>query len=124
MKMSNNDNSLNTNNDSDNEKYDCQISSIPQEHLTMFQNITHFSYNLKKMHRDQLLNFLEKKNLCTDGNLVIMRNRLLTHFKMQALIQAKICDNESSYIPYFVIIDIEATCEEDNPPDHKYVVIL
>lgn len=119
--MSNKARQSNANIDSDSEEFDCDMRRIPAEHLPMFQRLASVNGKINRMKRRQLIDTMNKKNLNSDGDMEVLKKRLKNHYRMQALIKAKICDSEATYFPYFVVIDIEATCTEDNPPDYKYV---
>lgn len=110
--------------DSDCEEFDCDTRRIPPEHLPTFQRLAKINGKINRMKKRQLLDTMNRKNLNIDGEIEILKKRLKNHYKMQALIKAKICESESTYFPYFVVIDIEATCTERNPPDYKYVEIF
>lgn len=110
-----------TNVDSDNEEFDCEKRRIPPEHLPLFQRLASVNGKINRMKRRQLIDTLKRKNLNVDGEIEVLKKRLKNHYRMQALIKAKICESEATYFPYFVVIDIEATCTEQNPPDYKYV---
>lgn len=107
--------------DSDSEEFDCDIRRIPPEHLPLFKRLASTNGKINRMHRGQLINSMQKKKLNIDGEIDVLKKRLKNYYRMQALIKAKICESESTYFPYFVVIDIEATCTENNPPDYKYV---
>lgn len=121
--MSNMAKQLNTDVDSDNELFDCDLRRIPPEHLPLFQRLALVNGKVNRMKRRKLLETMVKKKLNTDGELEVLRKRLKNHYRMQALIKAKICNSEFTYFPYYVVIDIEATCTENNPSDYKYVNI-
>lgn len=106
--------------DSDSEEFDCDARRIPPEHLPLFQRLASINGKINRMKRRQLIDTMNKKKLNVDGDIDVLKKRLKNHYRMQALIKAKICESESTYFPYFVVIDIEATCYEDNPPDFKY----
>lgn len=110
--------------DSDNEEFDCDMRRIPPEHLPTFQRLASLNGKINRMTKRKLLDTLNRKNLSVDGEIEVLKKRLKNHYRMQALIKAKICESESTYFPFFVIIDIEATCTESNPPDYKYVRTL
>ncbi|XP_025416670.1 3'-5' exoribonuclease 1 [Sipha flava] len=112
-----------TNVDSDNEEFDCDKRRIPPEHLPMFQRLASVNGKINRMKKRQLIDTMKKKKLNVDGDIEVLRKRLKNHYRMQALIKAKICETETTYFPYFVIIDIEATCTENNPPDYKFEII-
>lgn len=120
VKMSNMTRQSVSNVDSDNEEFDCDNRRIPPEHLPMFQRLASVNGKINRMKRRQLIDTMKKKKLNVDGEIEVLRKRLKNHYRMQALIKAKICETETTYFPYFVIIDIEATCTENNPPDYKY----
>jgi len=107
--------------DSDNEEFDCDIRRIPLEHLAMFQRLASVNGKINRMKRRQLIDSMKKKKLNVEGEMDVLKKRLKNHYRMQALIKAKICESETTYFPFFVVIDIEATCTENNPPDFKYV---
>lgn len=107
--------------DSDSEEFDCDMRRIPPEHLPLFQRLASINGKINRMKRRKLIDTMNKKNLNTEGEIDVLKKRLKNHYRMQALIKAKICESEATYFPYFVVIDIEATCTENNPPDYKYV---
>lgn len=107
--------------DSDNEEFDCDLRRIPSEHLPLFQHLASINGKINRMKRRQLIDTMNKKKLNVNGELEVLKKRLKNHYRMKTLIKAKICESEFTYFPYYVVIDIEATCTEDNPPDYKYV---
>lgn len=107
--------------DSDNEEFDCQVHSLSPEHLSMFRKVTRENGRINQLTRRQLIDKLSEKNLKKEGEIDILRKRLKNHYKMEALFKAKLCDSTATCFPYFVVIDIEATCTEKNPSDYKYV---
>lgn len=109
--------------DSDNEEFDCDMRRIPPEHLPLFQRLATVNGKINRMKISQLIDTMKKKKLNVDGEMEVLRKRLKNHYRMQALIKSKICESETTYFPYFVVIDIEATCTETNPSDYKYVLI-
>jgi len=119
--MSNSDGHMIDHVDSDSEEFDCDKRRIPLEHLPMFQRLASVNGKINRMKRRQLIDTMNNKKLSTDGEIDVLKKRLKNHYRMQALIKAKICESESTYFPYFVVIDIEATCTENNPADYKYV---
>lgn len=119
--MSNKARGSGTSIDFDSEEFDCDARRIPPEHLPMFQRLASVNGKINRMKRRQLVDTMHRKKLNTDGEIDVLRKRLKNHYRMQALIKAKICESENTYFPYFVVIDIEATCTENNPPDFKYV---
>jgi len=122
--MSNKAKQLNRTIDSDDEEFDCDVRRIPPEHLPMFQRLASVNGKINRMKMCQLVETMNRKKLNVDGEIDVLKKRLKNHYRMQALIKAKICESEVTYFPYFVVIDIEATCIEDNPPDYKYVYTL
>lgn len=121
--MSNKTRKSDTTVDSDNEEFDCDMRRIPPEHLPLFQRLAAVNGKINRMKTQQLIDTMTKKKLNVDGEMEVLRKRLKNHYRMQALIKAKICESETTYFPYFVVIDIEATCTENNPSDYKYVNI-
>lgn len=119
--MSNMTKQLDTDMDSDNEEFDCDLRRIPSEHLPLFQRLASMNGKINRMKKRQLIDIMNKKKLNVNGELEVLKKRLKNHYRMKALIKAKICESEFTYFPYYVVIDIEATCTEDNPPDYKYV---
>lgn len=124
MKMSNKTKQLDRTIDSDNEEFECDVRRIPPEHLPMFQRLASVNGKINRMKRQQLMNTMNRKKLNVDGDIDVLKKRLKNYYRMQALNKAKICESEVTYFPYFVIIDIEATCTENNPPDYKYINTL
>lgn len=120
LKMSNTTKQMVTNVDSDNEEFDCDMRRIPPEHLPVFKRLASLNGKINRMKKRQLVGLMTNKNLNVDGEIDVLRKRLKNYYRMQALIKAKICETETTYFPYFVVIDIEATCTESNPPDYKY----
>lgn len=122
--MSNPVGQLDTSTNSDDEEFDCDVRRIPPEHLPMFRRLASKNGQINRMKKHQLMNTMNRKNLNADGEIDVLRKRLKNHYRMKALIKAKVCESESTFFPYFVVIDIEATCTENNPPDFKYVRTL
>ncbi|VVC37331.1 Ribonuclease H-like domain,Exonuclease, RNase T/DNA polymerase III [Cinara cedri] len=121
--MANDDLLLDPSIDTDNEEFDCHLGKIPKEHLAVFQRLAKTNGKVNRMKKNQLIVNMKKKELSTEGELDMLRKRLKNYYKRKALVKAKICDAESNYFAYFVIIDIEATCTKDNPQDYKFEII-
>lgn len=113
---------MSSNTDSDGEEFDCDMRKIPPEHLPMFKRLASVNGRINRMKRRQLVDVMNRKKLSVDGEMEVLKKRLKNHYRMQALIKAKICESDKTYFPYFVVIDIEATCTENNPSDYKYVI--
>lgn len=122
--MSNSDSQLDVSVDTDNEEFDCNAGKIPREHLAAFQRLAKMNGKINRMKRQQLKATLESKQLSSEGEMDVMKKRLKNFYRRKALIKAKICDTDSNYFSYLVIIDIEATCTKDNPPDYQYVRVV
>ena len=54
----------------------------------------------------------------------VMKKRLKSHYKKQKLM-ASVADGgpTDTYYDYICVVDYEATCEEDNPPEFQHEII-
>lgn len=50
-----------------------------------------------------------------------MKKRLKSHYKKQKLMQS--AAEADTYYDYICVVDFEATCEEDNPPNFLHEII-
>jgi hypothetical protein len=60
---------------------------------------------------------LKMLKLSTEGTGDVLKTRLKNYYKNQKLTSANLVTG-SKHIPYYVIVDFEATCEEINASDY------
>lgn len=54
----------------------------------------------------------------------VLRKRLKSYYKRQKLMHSTAADgNSHAYFDYICVVDFEATCEENNPPDYLHEII-
>ncbi|XP_078252097.1 3'-5' exoribonuclease 1 isoform X3 [Rhinoraja longicauda] len=77
------------------------------------------------MTRDELRTKLAELHLETRGVKDVLRKRLKNFYKKQKLTQTLQIKSECSdmYYDYICVIDFEATCEENNPPEYLHEII-
>ncbi|XP_060951088.1 3'-5' exoribonuclease 1 isoform X2 [Limanda limanda] len=76
------------------------------------------------MSKDDLRIKLSELKLDTRGVKDVMKKRLKSHYKKQKLLQSTSEGGATdTYYDYICVVDFEATCEEDNPPDFLHEII-
>jgi 3'-5' exoribonuclease 1 len=69
------------------------------------------------MSKAAIVSRLKQLKLSTEGNGEVLKRRLKNYYKKEKLNSANL-PTASKLLPYYVIIDFEATCEEVNAPDY------
>ncbi|KAM4614624.1 3'-5' exoribonuclease 1 isoform 1-T1 [Polymixia lowei] len=79
---------------------------------------------INRMTKDELRTKLAELKLDTRGVKDVMKKRLKSHYKKQKLMQSVAAGaSTDTYYDYICVVDFEATCEEDNPPDFLHEII-
>lgn len=102
------------------------VSSIPLTECPLsdaiFKELSVINGQINGLKRKELVTKLKKYNLNHKGHISVLRKRLKNHFKIKKLTKAKLMEIQNLQ-PYYVVIDFEATCQENNPVDFKYEII-
>jgi 3'-5' exoribonuclease 1 len=69
------------------------------------------------MSKAAIVSRLKQLKLSTEGNCDVLKKRLKNYYKKQKLNSANLLA-ASKLLPYYVIVDFEATCEEVNALDY------
>ncbi|KAI5746387.1 hypothetical protein M8J77_003053 [Diaphorina citri] len=103
-----------------------EVASIPLTDCPftdlIFKELSVINGQINAMKRKDLVNKLKKYHLNHKGDIMVLRKRLKNHFKVTKLTKAKLMEKQNLQ-PYYVVIDFEATCQENNPVDYKYEII-
>lgn len=80
---------------------------------------------INRMKREKLLEVLDSVGLSKSGSKEILQKRLKTYCKKQHLLESNVQEEPKKvfHIDYYVVIDVEATCEEVNPPGYQHEII-
>lgn len=79
---------------------------------------------INRMNRDELRAKCAELTLDTRGVKDVLRKRLKSYYKKQILMHSAAAnENTDSYFDYICVVDFEATCEENNPPDYLHEII-
>ncbi|KAL0965696.1 hypothetical protein UPYG_G00284560 [Umbra pygmaea] len=92
----------------------------------VYKEIALANGHINRMNRDELRSKLAELKLDTRGVKDVMKKRLKNYYKKQklSLMQSVIEDGAVySYYDYICVVDFEATCEQDNPPDFTHEII-
>lgn len=90
----------------------------------VYKEIALANGHINRMNQDQLRSKLAELKLDTRGVKDVMKKRLKSHFKKLKLMQA-VAEGGSTdtYYDYICVVDFEATCEENNPPEFTHEII-
>ncbi|XP_055488660.1 3'-5' exoribonuclease 1 isoform X1 [Leucoraja erinacea] len=91
----------------------------------VYKEIAVTNGHINRMTRDELRTKLAELHLETRGVKDVLRKRLKNFYKKQKLTQTLQIKSECSdmYYDYICVIDFEATCEENNPPEYLHEII-
>ncbi|RXN26959.1 3 -5 exoribonuclease 1 [Labeo rohita] len=79
---------------------------------------------INRMNRDELRAKCAELKLDTRGVKDVLRKRLKSYYKRQKLMLSSAANGNSDvYFDYICVVDFEATCEENNPPDYLHEII-
>ncbi|KAG8229580.1 hypothetical protein J437_LFUL010172 [Ladona fulva] len=77
---------------------------------------------IKSMKRNALIEELKKLKLNSAGSYSVLSRRLRNHYRRKKLLEAGI-PLKKEILPFYVIVDFEATCEEVNTPNYPHEII-
>ncbi|XP_041636409.1 3'-5' exoribonuclease 1 [Cheilinus undulatus] len=90
----------------------------------VYKEIALANGQINRMSKDELRKKLADLQLDTRGVKDVMKKRLKSHYKKQKLMQSAAEGGPTdTYYDYICVVDFEATCEEDNPPDFHHEII-
>ncbi|XP_047194611.1 3'-5' exoribonuclease 1 [Hippoglossus stenolepis] len=90
----------------------------------VYKEIAVANGHINRMSKDELRIKLSELKLDTRGVKDVMKKRLKSHYKKQKLLQSTTEGGPTdTYYDYICVVDFEATCEEDNPPDFLHEII-
>lgn len=99
-----------------------QVDSIPLTNCpfsdAIFKELSIINGQINGMKRKDLVSKLRKYHLNHKGDIMVLRKRLKNHYKVTKLTKAKLMEKHNLQ-PFYVIIDFEATCQENNPVDFR-----
>lgn len=79
---------------------------------------------INRMNRDELRAKCVELKLDTRGVKDVLKKRLKSYYKRQKLLHSAAANGKSdAYFDYICVVDFEATCEENNPPDYFHEII-
>ncbi|XP_056133485.1 3'-5' exoribonuclease 1 [Lampris incognitus] len=90
----------------------------------VYKEIALANGHINRMTKDELRAKLAELKLDTRGVKDVMKKRLKSHYKKQKLMQSVAAEGATdTYYDYICVVDFEATCEEDNPPNFLHEII-
>ncbi|KAK2882901.1 3'-5' exoribonuclease 1 [Channa argus] len=90
----------------------------------VYKEISLANGHINRMSKEELRFKLAELKLDTRGVKDVMKKRLKSHYKKQKLMQSAAEGGPTdTYYDYICVVDFEATCEEDNPPDYLHEII-
>uniref|UniRef100_A0A3Q2NT24 3'-5' exoribonuclease 1 n=1 Tax=Fundulus heteroclitus TaxID=8078 RepID=A0A3Q2NT24_FUNHE len=90
----------------------------------VYKEIALANGHINRMSKDELRVKLAELKLDTRGVKDVMKKRLKNHYKKQKLLQSAAEGGPTdTYYDFICVVDFEATCEEDNPPDFLHEII-
>ncbi|KAJ8339120.1 hypothetical protein SKAU_G00359060 [Synaphobranchus kaupii] len=90
----------------------------------VYKEIAVANGHINRMNKDELRAKLAELKLDTRGVKDVLKKRLKSHYKKQKLMQAVVEGGPTdTYYDYICVVDFEATCEENNPPDFLHEII-
>ncbi|XP_077399628.1 3'-5' exoribonuclease 1 isoform X1 [Vanacampus margaritifer] len=88
----------------------------------VYKEIALANGHINRMSKEELRIKLSQLKLDTRGVKDVMKKRLKSHYGKQKLTAAD-CGPGDVFYDYICVVDFEATCEEDNPPDFLHEII-
>ncbi|XP_010875559.3 3'-5' exoribonuclease 1 [Esox lucius] len=92
----------------------------------VYKEIALANGHINRMNKDELRSKLAELELDTRGVKDVMKKRLKNYYKKQklSLVQSvKEGGAMDTYYDYICVVDFEATCEQDNPPEFTHEII-
>ncbi|XP_016136468.1 3'-5' exoribonuclease 1-like isoform X2 [Sinocyclocheilus grahami] len=90
----------------------------------VYKEIAVANGTINRMNRDQLCAKCAELKLDTRGVKDVLKKRLKSYYKRQNLMHSAAANgNIDVYFDYICVVDYEATCEENNPPDYLHEII-
>ncbi|CAL8323367.1 unnamed protein product [Lota lota] len=91
----------------------------------VYKEIALANGHINRMTKDELRVKLSELKLDTRGVKDVMKKRLKSHYKKQKLLESVASGGGATdtYYDYICVVDFEATCEEDNPPEFQHEII-
>lgn len=84
----------------------------------ILKDLVKINGKINKMNTQELIRKLRHYRLDTGGTDEVRRKRLKNNYRKIKLASADLYVS-NRLLPYYVIVDFEATCEEVNPADYK-----
>ncbi|KAI7796242.1 3'-5' exoribonuclease 1 [Triplophysa rosa] len=89
----------------------------------VYKEIAVANGTINRMTREELRAKCAELKLDTRGVKDVLRKRLKSYYKKQKLMHSAAGGNSDLYYDYICVVDFEATCEENNPPDYHHEII-
>ncbi|KAK9955284.1 hypothetical protein ABG768_015166 [Culter alburnus] len=90
----------------------------------VYKEIAIANGTINRMNKNELLAKCAELKLDTRGVKDVLKKRLKNYYKKQKLMHsAGAKGNSDVYFDYICVVDFEATCEENNPPDYLHEII-
>ncbi|XP_018604292.1 3'-5' exoribonuclease 1 [Scleropages formosus] len=89
----------------------------------VYKEIALANGHINRMTRDELRGKLAELKLDTRGVKDVLKKRLKSYYKKQKLLHSAESGETDTYYDYICVVDFEATCEENNPPDFLHEII-
>ncbi|MFT7815330.1 3'-5' exoribonuclease 1 [Arapaima gigas] len=90
----------------------------------VYKEIALANGHINRMTKDELRSKLSELKLDTRGVKDVLKKRLKTYYKKQKLLHSAVASGATdTYYDYICVVDFEATCEENNPPNFLHEII-
>ncbi|ROL47527.1 3'-5' exoribonuclease 1 [Anabarilius grahami] len=90
----------------------------------VYKEIAIANGTINRMNKNELLAKCVELKLDTRGVKDVLKKRLKNYYKKQKLMHSPGAKGNSDvYFDYICVVDFEATCEENNPPDYLHEII-
>lgn len=88
----------------------------------IYKELSRINGRINQMSKAAVISKLKQLKLNTEGTCDVLKKRLKIHYKKQKLSNAHMLA-AANLLPFYVIVDFEATCQEVNGPDYPHEII-
>ncbi|XP_021935940.1 3'-5' exoribonuclease 1-like isoform X3 [Zootermopsis nevadensis] len=89
---------------------------------SVYKELSRLNGRINQMSKVAIVSRLKRLKLSSEGNCDVLKTRLKNYYKKQKLKSANL-PTAVKLLPYYVIVDFEATCEGVNVPDYPHEII-
>ena len=83
----------------------------------VYKELSRLNGRINQMSKGAIIHKLKQLKLSTEGTCDVLKKRLKIYYKKQKLSTAHLL-SAANLLPFYVIVDFEATCQEVNAPDY------